>query len=71
MSTSATQGGHNKLTNKRTYTGQSIYSNNMLLQLAINYDSNLAALLTAVTLDKSKFKILLTLSDSIYVVGPK
>jgi len=34
-------------------------------------DLNLAALLTAVTLGKSKFKKLLTLSDSVYVVCPK
>jgi len=32
-------------------------------------DSNLAALLTTVTLGKSKFKRMLTLSDSIHVVS--
>jgi len=38
---------------------------NKLLEFAINCDSNLAAVLTTVTLSKSEFKKLLTLSDSI------
>jgi len=37
----------------------------------MNCDSNLAAVLTTVKLDMSKFKKLLTLSGSIYVVRPK
>jgi len=37
----------------------------------MNCDSNLAVLLTTVTLGKTKFKKMLTLSDSIHVVVPK
>ena len=43
----------NNLTKRKTYTGQTNY-NNMLLQFAINFHTNLVALLTTATLGKSK-----------------
>jgi len=58
------------LTDKKN-THQWNYSSNKLLQFAINCDLNLAALLTTVTLGKTKFKKLLILSDSIHVVSLK
>ena len=45
----------NNLINKKHTTGHTNYNNNMSLPIAINFDSNLAALLTTVTIGKSNY----------------